>query len=273
MADAARDAAFIYELNEWFDLSNLHLLRRPPMLHALPDCLLRSGLKAMIGRASFTLLVLLLAGAVHAQSGRTSAAPGSWVKLCDRGEVIKKKNNAKKTVESCLTFNERISANVGKQLGAYLLQCKVSYQHKVDEKQFFGVMVPTNVGGQANMRATLVPKDMWDERLDIETLEKDDGARLVHLTLKFMSCSPEGCPAEIEVTSNLLTSLKSSRGFIASATNESGALVTGHASLLGFASTVEGEPSQRTTPGLSRQWLEGLARRCVKLALPEVKQP
>jgi invasion protein IalB len=95
-------------------------------------------------------------------------------------------------------------------------------QSEGQDKQAFMVMVPLGMMIQPGMRASIYPKDMWEQA---QKNEKIDETKLKTLQLTYTLCHPAGCTAEIEAPPELINDLKTSGGLVILAINPGGQTV------------------------------------------------
>jgi invasion protein IalB len=163
-----------------------------------------------------------------------SATQSTWVKLCEKAASVKRGEDGKeekKDVNICLTHHEQLDGD-GKVLVSAALR-----QVEGQDKQAFMVMVPLGMLLQTGVRADICAQGDWEKA---QHNEKVDDNTLKTISLLYTLCHPAGCTAEVEATPNLLTSLKSSGGFIIRATPETGASVAFPVPLKGFAEALNG---------------------------------
>ena len=134
------------------------------------------------------------------------------MKLCEKATAqVKGKDgkDEKKDLNICLTHHERLDGNTGMVLVSAAVR-----QIEGQDKQHFMVMVPLGMLIQPGMRATVFPKNLWEKVQKNEKLEKTEEEKLKGLQLRYTLCHAAGCTAEMDVTPELLTDLKSSGGMM-----------------------------------------------------------
>jgi invasion protein IalB len=239
-------------------------------------CACRSGAAAlalMIGIAS-------LAGDLDAQQAPgkngepapTAAPPAgpqsSWVKLCDKATAAVKDKNGeeeKKDRNICLTHHERLDGNTGMVLVSAAVR-----QSEGQDKQAFMVMVPLGMMIQPGMRASIYPKDMWEQA---QKNEKIDETKLKTLQLTYTLCHPAGCTAEMEAPPELINDLKTSGGLVILAINPGGQTVGFPIPLFGFDQAYAGRPVDNKQYGEARKALmQQIAQHQQELAEQQRKQ-
>jgi invasion protein IalB len=186
----------------------------------------------------------------------TPGAPKSnWVKLCDTGTLTAKDKEGKeqkKEVNICHTLAERIDANSGMVIvSAGLNQVKVD----AEEKQIFRIILPLGVVLPAGVGVTFFPKDLWAKIEKNEKLEKGDESKLKSLKMGFLFCNVIGCHIEVEAKEDLVTSLKTSAGFVVTTANLSGIGVNLRVPLAGFNEALKGPPTDTKKFAEARQKL------------------
>jgi invasion protein IalB len=156
-----------------------------------------------MARTFLTLLVpMLLACAAHAQSAPQSA----WVKECEKGTLVgldEDDNEKKMEVNNCVTRYEYIGPNSG----MLVLSAALHHSHlSGKDSRHLKVTVPLGVLLPAGISATVVRKDSWDR-----AAEDRKGDSVQELKLTYTDCFASGCFANVAVTPEILTSLKSGR--------------------------------------------------------------
>jgi invasion protein IalB len=210
--------------------------------------------------------------AAPAQKGAAPAAPAgaqsAWVKLCEKATAVSKDKEGKdqtKDLNICLTHHERLDGNTGMVLVSAAVR-----QVEGQDKQHFMVMVPLGMLLQAGMRATLYPKDAWEK---VQKNEKVDESKLKGVKLAYTLCHPAGCTAEIEMTPELLTDLKTSGGLVVFSINAAGAPVGFPVPLVGFDQSYSGAPVDAKQYSEARKTLmQQIAARQQQLAEEHRKQ-
>jgi invasion protein IalB len=213
------------------------------------------------------------APAVPAQKGAPAAAAqaapqSAWVKLCEKATAVTKDKDgkeAKKDLNICLTHHERLDGNTGMVLVSAAVR-----QVEGQDKQSFMVMVPLGMLIQPGMRATIYPKDMWEQ---VQKDEKVDETKLKGLKLGYTLCHPAGCTAEVEAPPELITDLKASGGLVILAINPAGQAVGFPVPLFGFDQAYSGNPVDNRQYGEARKALmQQIAQRQHELAEEQKKQ-
>jgi invasion protein IalB len=213
------------------------------------------------------------APAVPAQKGAPAAAAqaapqSAWVKLCEKATAVTKDKDgkeAKKDLNICLTHHERLDGNTGMVLVSAAVR-----QVDGQDKQSFMVMVPLGMLIQPGMRATIYPKDMWEQ---VQKDEKVDETKLKGLKLGYTLCHPAGCTAEVEAPPELITDLKASGGLVILAINPAGQAVGFPVPLFGFDQAYSGNPVDNRQYGEARKALmQQIAQRQHELAEEQKKQ-
>jgi invasion protein IalB len=209
---------------------------------------------------------LLIPASAHAQKLANGSQTTAWAKYCEKATAATKEKDGKeekKDLNICLTHHERLDDNTG--------MVKVSAavrEIEGQDKQRFMVMVPLGVRIQSGMRATIYPKDVWERVERNEGINENNEGSLQSLTLAYTLCHGAGCVAEVEATPDLISSLKSSGGFVVRVTGEVGTSVAFPVPLIGFAQALEGEPfdvrKPRTpsTPSTPMRCDQGFWRGC-----------
>jgi invasion protein IalB len=180
-----------------------------------------------------------------------AAAPQSaWVKLCEKANAIAKDKDGKeekKEINICLTHHERLDGNTGMVLVSAAVR-----QVENQDKQHFMVMVPLGMLIQPGMRASIYPKDLWEQA---QKNEKVDETKLKGLKFGFTLCHPAGCTAEVEASPELLTDLKTAGGLVIFAINAGGQPVGFPVPLVGFEQAYAGPPVDNVQYGEARRQL------------------
>src|SRR5262249_42648176 len=176
-----------------------------------------------MARTFFALLMLmLLPSASYAQRAATSTHQNAWVKLCNQGTTTAKDKDGKvekKDVYVCMTHHERIDDETGKLISAAWLHT----QRDDKDSHHVRVTVPLGALLPEGMRVSIFPKDVWAKVAKSRKLKKRDEAKVKALKLSFTHCRATGCVAEVEVTPEILTSLKSGGGLRVFTFDRSGA--------------------------------------------------
>ncbi|MFM9938481.1 MAG: invasion associated locus B family protein [Hyphomicrobiaceae bacterium] len=168
---------------------------------------------------------------------QAAGPPIMWVKLCEKAPVmIKDKDNKDVRAEKsiCLTHHERLDGNTG----MVLVSAAVRQVEGVD-KQHLMIMVPLGMAIQPGLKAAVYNKDLWEKA---QKNEKVDDAKLATINLKFTLCHPAGCTAEIELTKDIVDSMKSNAGLMVFAINANGQVIAFPVPLSGFGSALDGQP-------------------------------
>jgi invasion protein IalB len=180
-----------------------------------------------------------------------AAAPQSaWVKLCEKANAIAKDKDGKeekKEINICLTHHERLDGNTGMVLVSAAVR-----QVENQDKQHFMVMVPLGMLIQPGMRASIYPKELWEQA---QKNEKVDETKLKGLKFGFTLCHPAGCTAEVEASPELLTDLKTAGGLVIFAINAGGQPVGFPVPLVGFEQAYAGPPVDNVQYGEARRQL------------------
>jgi invasion protein IalB len=197
------------------------------------------------------------------------AAPQSaWVKLCEKATAVTKEKDGKevkKDLNICLTHHERLDGNSGMVLVSAAVR-----QVEGQDKQHFMVMVPLGMLIQPGMRASIYPKDMWEQ---VQKDEKIDETKLKGLKLAYTLCHPAGCTAEVEAPPELINDLKGSGGLVILAVNPAGQAVGFPVPLFGFDQAFSGNPVDNKQYGEARKALmQQIAQRQQELAEEQRKQ-
>jgi len=211
--------------------------------------------------------------AAPAQKGAPAAAAptapqSAWVKLCEKATAVTKDKDgkeAKKDLNICLTHHERLDGNTGMVLVSAAVR-----QVEGQDKQSFMVMVPLGMLIQPGMRASIYPKDMWEQ---VQKDEKVDESKLKGLKLGYTLCHPAGCTAEVEAGADLINDLKGSGGLVILAINPAGQAVGFPVPLFGFDQAYSGNPVDSKQYGEARKALmQQIAQRQHELAEEQKKQ-
>jgi invasion protein IalB len=200
-----------------------------------------------------------------------TGAQTAWVKLCEKATAqVKGKDgkDEKKDLNICLTHHERLDGNTGMVLVSAAVR-----QIDGQDKQHFMVMVPLGMLIQPGMRATVFPKNLWEKVQKNEKLEKTEEEKLKGLQLRYTLCHAAGCTAEMDVTPELLTDLKSNGGMMVFAIAASGAPIAFPVPLAGFEQALAGKPVDTQKYGEARKALMmQIAQRQQELAAEVRKQ-
>jgi invasion protein IalB len=207
-------------------------------------------------------------GAQAPAAAAPAAAQSAWVKLCEKANAVGKDKDGKeekKEVNICLTHHERLDGNSG----MVLVSAAVRQVHGQD-KQHFMVMVPLGMLIAPGMRASIYPKDLWDQ---VQKGEKIDESKLKGIKLGYSLCHPAGCTAEVEAPAELLTDLKTAGGLVVFAINAGGQPVGFPVPLTGFEQAYAGNPVDNKQYGEARKALmQQIAQRQQQLAEEQKKQ-
>jgi invasion protein IalB len=197
-----------------------------------------------------------------------AAAQSAWVKLCEKANAVGKDKDGKeekKEINICLTHHERLDGNTGMVLVSAAVR-----QVEGQDKQHFMVMVPLGMLIQPGMRASIYPKDLWEQA---QKNEKVDESKLKGLKFGFTLCHPAGCTAEVEAPPELLTDLKTAGGLVIFAINAGGQPVGFPVPLVGFEQAYAGAPVDNVQYGQARQQLmQQIAQRQQEMAEEYKKQ-
>jgi invasion protein IalB len=213
------------------------------------------------------------APAAPAQKGAPAAAgqtapQSAWVKLCEKASAVTKDKDgkeSKKDLSICLTHHERLDGNTGMVLVSAAVR-----QVEGQEKQHFMVMVPLGMMIQPGMRASIYPKDVWEQ---VQKDEKVDESKLKGLKLGYTLCHPAGCTAEVEAPAELINDLRSSGGLVILAINPAGQAVGFPVPLFGFDQAYAGNPVDNKQYGEARKALmQQIAQRQQELVEEQRKQ-
>jgi invasion protein IalB len=134
--------------------------------------------------------------AAHAQN---------WMKLCEKTTT---------TVSGyedrilCLTYHEHRD-DTGKLV--YSAALREIEGHEERTMRTFMILVPLGALLEPGLRATIFPKDLWE---NVQNFETPDAGNLKDLTLKYTICRADGCVAEIEATPELITDLQDGGGLM-----------------------------------------------------------
>ena len=138
------------------------------------------------------------------------------------------------------------------------------------DKFYFMIMVPTEVVLKPGMRATFVPTDLWDKAVKGEQV---DEKRLKEFRLDYTICHPGGCNAEIEASPELISSLKSSGGFMVTFLHIAGQRAVIPVALGGFDAALSGQPvDNKAYTDARRQLMTQIAQRQREIFEEQKKQ-
>jgi invasion protein IalB len=155
----------------------------------------------------------------------------SWVKLCEKTTT---------TVSGyedrilCLTYHQHLDGT-GKPVYSAALR-----EIEGHEKRTFMISVPLGALLEPGLRATILPKDLWEK---VQNYETPDAANLKEIRLKYTICYAAGCVAEVEATPELITDLKENGGLMV----RPAAIGTYPVPLKGFADALAG-PNRELPP-------------------------
>jgi invasion protein IalB len=207
-------------------------------------------------------------GAPAAASAPSAGAQSAWVKLCEKANAVTKDKDGKdekKEVSICLTHHERLDGNSGMVLVSAAVR-----QVDGQDKQHFMVMVPLGMLIQPGMRASIYPKDQWEQ---VQKNEKIDENKLKGIKLGYTLCHPAGCTAEVEATAELINDLRTSGGLVVFAINAGGQPVGFPVPLVGFEQAFTGGPVDNKQYGEARRALmQQIAQRQHDLIEEQKKQ-
>jgi len=202
------------------------------------------------------------------QPAAAPASQSAWVKLCEKATAFKKEKDGKeekKEINICLTHHERLDGNSGMVLVSAAVR-----QVEGQDKQHFMVMVPLGMLLQPGMRASLYPKDIWEQ---VTKNEKVDESKLKQIRLAYTLCHPAGCTAEMEMTPELLADLKTGGGIVVFSVNAAGQPVGFPVPLNGFDQSYAGQPIDNKQYGEARKALmQQIAQRQQQLAEEQQKK-
>jgi invasion protein IalB len=213
------------------------------------------------------------APAAPAQKGAPAAAAqgaqqSAWVKLCEKATAVAKDKDgkeSKKDLNICLTHHERLDGNTGMVLVSAAVR-----QVEGQDKQHFMVMVPLGMLIQPGMRASIYPKDLWEQ---VQKDEKIDESKLKSLKLGYTLCHAAGCTAEVEAPPELINDLRASGGLVILAINPAGQAVGFPVPLYGFDQAYAGNPVDNKQYGEARKALmQQIAQRQQELFEEQKKQ-
>jgi invasion protein IalB len=207
-------------------------------------------------------------GAPAAASAPSAGAQSAWVKLCEKANAVtkdKEGKDEKKEVSICLTHHERLDGNSGMVLVSAAVR-----QVDGQDKQHFMIMVPLGMLIQPGMRASIYPKDQWEQ---VQKNEKIDENKLKGIKLGYTLCHPAGCTAEVEATAELINDLRTSGGLVVFAINAGGQPVGFPVPLVGFEQAFTGGPVDNKQYGEARRALmQQIAQRQHDLIEEQKKQ-
>lgn len=182
-----------------------------------------------------------------AKGAPAAAAPkdqSAWVKLCEKAPVARMGPDGKPAVvdgkpavdekEICLTHHERLDGNSGMVVVSAAIR-KIEGQPNED----LMVMVPLGAAIPPGLKAAVYSKEQWAK---VVKNEKVDTKSLKPVDLKFILCHQGGCTAEVDVTPELITQMKTGGGLMVLALNASGQPVPFLVPLDGFEASYKGKP-------------------------------
>ena len=137
-------------------------------------------------------------------------------------------------IPGILHHHERIDGNSGMVLVSAAIR-----QIEGDPKSHLMVMVPLGMALPPGVQIGVYPKEMWDK---IQKGEKVDDSKLKPIKLGYALCHAAGCTAEVEVTAEIMTEVKTGTGLIVYAMNGNGAPVAFPVPLNGFDVALGGKP-------------------------------
>ena len=177
--------------------------------------------------------------------------------LCEKATTVIKDDDGKEEKREdniYLTQYERLDGNSG------IVQAAV-HQVEGQDKQFFMVAIPLDIQIKPGLRVSIYPKDQWEL---VQKNDKIDETKLKGIKLGYTVCYPAGCAAGVEATGELLNDLRTSGGFVVSATNSAGAPVDFVVPLVGFAEALafRCQPAQRPLVCASAEWAKAEWRGC-----------
>jgi invasion protein IalB len=208
------------------------------------------------------------APAAAAAPAASGAAQSAWVKLCEKATAVGKDKDGKeekKDLNICLTHHERLDGGTGMVLVSAAVR-----QVEGQDKQHFMVMVPLGMLIQPGMRASIYPKDIWEQA---QKNEKIDESKLKGVKLGYTLCHPAGCTAEMEAPPELIGDLKTAGGIVIFAINAGGQAVGFPVPLTGFEQAYAGAPVDNKQYGEARRALmQQIAQRQQEMAEEQRKQ-
>jgi invasion protein IalB len=202
------------------------------------------------------------------KDGAAGAPQSAWVKLCEAGQTVSKDKDGKEKKQDlkiCMTMHERLDGNSGMTVVSAAVR-----QVEGQDKFYFMIMVPTEVVLKPGMRATFVPADLWDKAVKGEQV---DEKRLKEFRLDYTICHPGGCNAEIEASPELISSLKSSGGFMVTFLHIAGQRAVIPVALGGFDAALSGAPvDNKAYTDARRQLMTQIAQRQREIFEEQKKQ-
>lgn len=225
-----------------------------------------------LGLAGQTYAVVAQQAPAKKGASPPSAAPtgpqSAWVKLCEKATAVTKGKDGKeekKDLNICLTHHERLDGNTGMATISAAIR-----QVEGQDKQSFMVMVPLGMLLQAGMRAAVYPKDLWEQA---QKNEKIDETKLKAIKLDYTLCHPAGCTAEMELTPEFFSQLKTGGGIVFLAINAGGQTMGFPVPLDGFEQAYAGAPVDNKQYGEARKALmQQIMQRQQELAEQQKKQ-
>jgi len=196
------------------------------------------------------------------------APQSAWVKLCEAGQTVSKDKDGKEKKQDlkiCMTMHERLDGNSGMTVVSAAVR-----QVEGQDKFYFMIMVPTEVVLKPGMRATFIPADLWEKAVKGEQV---DEKRLKEFRLDYTICHPGGCNAEIEASPELISSLKSSGGFMVTFLHIAGQRAVIPVALGGFDAALSGQPvDNKAYTDARRQLMAQIAQRQREIFEEQKKQ-
>lgn len=196
------------------------------------------------------------------------APQSAWVKLCEAGQTVAKDKDGKEKKQDlkiCMTMHERLDGNSGMTVVSAAVR-----QVEGQDKLYFMIMVPTEVVLKPGMRATFIPPDLWEKAVKGEQV---DEKRLKEFRLEYTICHPGGCNAEIDATPELISSLKSSGGFMVTFLHIAGQRAIIPVALAGFDAALSGQPvDNKAYTDARRQLMTQIAQRQREIFEEQKKQ-
>ena len=196
------------------------------------------------------------------------APQSAWVKLCEAGQTVTKDKDGKEQKQDlkiCMTMHERLDGNSGMTVVSAAVR-----QVEGQDKFYFMIMVPTEVVLKPGMRATFIPPDLWEKAIKGEQV---DEKRLKEFRLDYTICHPGGCNAEIEASPELISSMKSSGGFMVTFLHIAGQRAVIPVALGGFDAALSGAPvDNKAYTDARRQLMAQIAQRQREIFEEQKKQ-
>lgn len=192
-----------------------------------------------------------------------------WVKLCEKAPLVTKDKDGKDTRAEksiCLTHHERLDGNTG----MVLVSAAVRQIEGLDKSHLM-LMVPLGMAVQPGLRATVYDKELWAKA---QRNEKVDDAKLSPIKLNFSLCHPAGCTAELEATKEITDQLRGGAGLMVFAINANGQVIAFPVPLSGFATAIDGPPTDnKAYTEERRRLMQELAKRQQQQMEELKKQP